>query len=295
MFTFNEATQKDCELYGDEARLMPCSNPLTKTYVMYTTGNFGPPRLPEGYDHAILRDEGNALPSQLFDRKSLPECAALCDEWFGCLSFRADDATGSCRLFQSEQYAATDESTLTSAGIIGTLYTYRSESYYVQLPSSFCVPAISFISVAPDTPLEACKTLCDKIPTCLSFEHDQDGKCSLYGSSDFSATCGADQGRSLYVGYGEIFDENRDAFSFKELQNCFDLSQLNNTAANVTSTSCHDECLTRTGCYGVQHNEMTKTCTFLEGDLPAQASCGDSTAFLGIEVDPYRLVSKPQI
>lgn len=78
LFTYDESNHKDCMLYGDEARLAYCSNPSTLTYIMYTTGSFSKAG---NLDYAILNEEDTLLSAKIFDRKSLPECAALCDEW----------------------------------------------------------------------------------------------------------------------------------------------------------------------------------------------------------------------
>jgi len=78
LFTFDESNQKDCTLWGDEARLEPCSlNPSTLTYAMFTMGSFS---TAGNLQYAKLKDE-TSLSVKIFDRKSIAECAALCDEW----------------------------------------------------------------------------------------------------------------------------------------------------------------------------------------------------------------------
>jgi len=181
LFTYNVKSKSDCSLYTQDSRLSSdCGIRSTKTFILFTRGQFTRPA--SGAEDVYLVDETNF---KEFNLKSVVECAALCDEAFPCRSFRIDEATGNCKVFESEQYAVGNSNTSKP----GDLYVYYSDFYFVQLPESFCVSSSTFISVVKNAPLEACKTMCDKLEACRSFEHDQDGNCQLYRSSDFSVQC----------------------------------------------------------------------------------------------------------
>ncbi len=144
----------------------------------------------------------------------------------------------------------------------------------------------------PDAPLEACKTMCELVPTCVSFEHDQDGECNLYSSNDFSATCTAEQDKALYISYKEWMDSDASDYDFKQLQNCFNDTQLIQDT-NVTLEVCQSNCLdgnTTSTCYGIQYESSTYTCWYLNGTLPSLEDCSTDTtaAYLVVETDPYQ-------
>ena len=192
LFTYNEVTFSDCKLYGDGVTLKnACSGVTESTFVMYTRGRF------TAKEDVCLYQEINQTSIVLY-RKSIVECAALCDAWFNCRSFRIDQDTGECRLYEIEQFS---EDFCADSHPSGKLYIYYSDFYFVRLTDNFCVPSNSIIGdILDGTPLEACKTLCEKSVLCVSFEHNQEGACALYSSSDFSIPCTQNNDRTLYIG-----------------------------------------------------------------------------------------------
>lgn len=116
LFTYNVEAQSNCLLYDDTVVLTEfCDGVDESTFVMYTKGRFT--RRPG----ACIENEDTAE-HYTFSLKSTPECAALCDEWFGCRSFRVDELTGLCSLYRSEQYSNT--SCPVSGPPDGDLYIY---------------------------------------------------------------------------------------------------------------------------------------------------------------------------
>jgi hypothetical protein len=201
MFSYDVQKQHDCILYDASTTLTSsCSRAegtLVETFVMYTRGQF------TRREGACLTDEKTIESPDdrlLFDGKSVVECAALCDEWFECRSFRVD-GSGTCNLFKSEEYSNTACPLLDAPA--GELYGYYSDFFYVELSENFCVSASSSIFIN-GAPLEACKTLCDKIVTCVAFEHNKQGDCILLDSSDFSVSCQPNLDKKLYIGYKDV-------------------------------------------------------------------------------------------
>ena len=73
-------------------------------------------------------------------------CAALCEAWFQCRSFRFYETDGRCQVFDSEQYT----NVTCPVDPIGDLYTYFSERYFVGLPTTICVAANSKLAEIND-------------------------------------------------------------------------------------------------------------------------------------------------
>ena len=193
LFTYNEVTSSDCKLYGDGVNLKDaCSGNFATTFVMYTRGRFT-----ESED-ACLKDEARTNETILLPtRKNIVECAALCDSWFNCRSFRIDQDMGECRLYEQEQYS---KDHCTGSEPSGDLYVYFSDFFFVRLTDAFCVASNSIIGeILEDVPLEACKTICGKNVLCVALKHNQNGDCAIYSSSDFSLPCNKNNERTLYI------------------------------------------------------------------------------------------------
>lgn len=294
LFTYNKNLQV-CVLYNDDAALTSCSPTVTETYTMFTRSKFV--KKPD----ACLKDEieegtvnDNLEPSSfMFPLKSPYECAALCDKWFNCRSFRSDEISGSCRLFRSEQYSIASCSSLQSAPV-GELYVYYSDFRFTRLDNNFCVGGSAITSI-DDLPIEACKSICDKSIDCLSFQHTQIGLCVLYSSADFSGKCADDDERDLYITYKDIVDP-KSRFLFNKLNSCFDLDG-DDDAVELSEAACKEMCESLDKCFGIQvKNEITSImkCTILDGgSLPKAAICDVETqAFLRTKVNPYKKLEK---
>ena len=211
LFTYNKH-ENLCVLYEIDSPLMSSGcDGVTKTFTMFTRSKFV-----ENPD-ACLKDEADLDSSFMFELKSPYECAALCDKWFNCRSFRSDEMSGSCELFESEQHSIDS----CSAPTLGKLYVYYSDYRFTRLDYNFCVGGSPLTSI-DDLPIEACKSICDKAIDCLSFEHTQVGRCVLYASADFSG-CTPDDERDLYITYKNVVDP-KSRFLFNELESCFDLN-----------------------------------------------------------------------
>ena len=187
---------KDCKLYeGDVTLVGSCTDENARVFVMYTPGRFTDPR-GDSPEKVCLKDEENLVPV-IRPQKLIIECAALCDSWFPCRSFRIDQDNGECRLYTEEQHSkdfCPDEAPS------GDLFVYYSEFYFVRLTENFCVPSISRIGpILEGIALEACKVICEKNSLCVALEHNQNGDCALYSSSDFSLPCNDDAQRTLYI------------------------------------------------------------------------------------------------
>lgn len=276
LFTYNQNTESDCILYTNETSLKDsCSGIIETTFVMYTSGKFT--ELPG----ACLRDESDSL---LLTRKTIVECAALCNKWFNCRSFRIDQDAGECRLFEEEMYSL---DLCTGDESLGDLYGYYSDSYYVSLSDRFCVASNSIIGeVLENVPLEACKILCDASALCVSLEHNQEGDCALYSSSDFSIPCVPTEDRTLYISYKDVVELGRNKYEYKPMQGCFDLTSSNDWKNVSSEEDCQDFC---TGdCFGYQYNGSQ--CNVLQGELQSiKEECGVNETFsFRVERFPYQ-------
>jgi len=285
VFTYKEHDNV-CVLYETDTPLTSCASDMgTKTYTMFTRSKY------VWEQDACLKDEEDLLDAStsfLFVLKSPYECAALCDKWFNCRSFRSDEMSGSCQLFESEQYSI-DSCTTNVQSPTGKLYVYYSDYRFTRLDNNFCVGGSS-ITAIDKLPIEACKSICDKTINCLSFQHTQVGLCVLYASADFSGGCTADEERDLYITYKDIVNP-KSRFLFNELDSCFDLDDED--TEELSEAECKEQCELSDDCFGVQvKNETTGIikCTILDdGILPGAALCDDkSKAFLKTKVNPYK-------
>ena len=280
LFTYNKH-ENLCVLYEIDSPLMSSGcDGVTKTFTMFTRSKF------VENPAACLKDEA-VLDYFVFELKSPYECAALCDKWFNCRSFRSDEMSGSCRLFESEQNSIDS----CSAPTLGKLYVYYSDYRFTRLDYNFCVGGSPITSI-DDLPIEACKSICDKAIDCLSFEHTQVGRCVLYASADFSG-CTPDDERDLYITYKNVVDP-KSRFLFNELESCFDLND--DDAEELSEAECKGLCELSEDCFGVQvKNETTGIikCTLLDdGILPSATPCDESKAFLKTKVNPYKKLNE---
>ncbi|EJK47670.1 hypothetical protein THAOC_33593, partial [Thalassiosira oceanica] len=192
VFTYDKDQSRDCVLYGGSVKLKDsCSEVSISVYIMYTAGSFT-----ERKD-ACLKKEAQDVNRQVLEHKTIVECAAFCDAWLNCRSFRSDLDSGKCILYEQERFGTDlcegNEPT-------GDLFIYYSEFFFVRLTEKFCVARNSIIGdTLSGVPLEACKTICDKNVLCLALEHNEKGDCALYSSSDFSIPCIDTNKRVLYI------------------------------------------------------------------------------------------------
>ena len=281
IFSYSNTAQT-CILYSDKQALTKnvCDSDFT-TYVMFTRGKFAP--MPD----SCLKDEENLQERIKFTRKNPLECMALCDKWFNCRSFRSDEMTGDCTLYEREQFSSKD----CPGSLSGLLFVYNSDYYFTRLDQNFCVGtnALTFIE---DTPIEGCKSICEKYNGCISFEHTQNGLCVLYSSADFS-NCAIENGKDLYISYREVVAPDSRYF-FNELSSCFDTSN-NITALQdaADENRCKQDCEEDDDCLGIQI--QSDKCYFIgvknfEGEFLDSNSC--DTAFLKTKLNPYKKTDK---
>eukprot|EP00557_Chaetoceros_sp_GSL56_P003094 CAMPEP_0176494246 /NCGR_PEP_ID=MMETSP0200_2-20121128/9982_1 /TAXON_ID=947934 /ORGANISM="Chaetoceros sp., Strain GSL56" /LENGTH=4859 /DNA_ID=CAMNT_0017891967 /DNA_START=343 /DNA_END=14922 /DNA_ORIENTATION=+ len=279
MFSYNRIATT-CILYGVGSTLTTndCDEDLS-TFVMFTRGKFAPK------SKACLKDE-ESLDSIQFNHKNPLECMALCDKWFNCRSFRSDEISGKCTLYESEQYMSSGCSDTMS----GLLFVYASEQYFTRLDENFCVGTESITSI-DDTPIEACKTICNYHDLCLSFEHTKSGLCVLYGSADFTV-CEQEIGKDLYISYKDVVDpETR--FFFNELSSCF-LVTGGSPIMGVSGTAdCKEYCENDDFCAGVQLTGSD--CYSISVEKFSDSSILDSDqcdeAFLKTKLNPYKKIN----
>jgi hypothetical protein len=284
LFTYNK-NENLCVLYEIDSPLTSSGcDGVTKTFTMFTRSKF------VEKENACLKDETDLDSFFMFELKSPYECAALCDKWFNCRSFRSDEMSGSCQLFESEQHSIDS----CSAPTLGKLYVYYSDYRFTRLDYNFCVGGSPLTSI-DDLPIEACKSICDKSIDCLSFLHTQVGLCVLYASADFSGQCTADDERDLYITYKNVVDP-KSRFLFNELESCFDLMDDDADAEELSEADCKGLCELSEDCFGVQvKNETTGIikCTLLDdGTLPSATPCDESKAFLKTKVNPYKKLNE---
>ncbi|KAL7535431.1 hypothetical protein ACHAXR_011907, partial [Thalassiosira sp. AJA248-18] len=274
LFTYNEGTSSDCKLYGNDVKLKDaCLGIQTTTYILYTRGQFTEKK------HACLKDEAYNF---LLTHKNVVECAALCDAWFNCRSFRIDQETGECRLHEQEQYI---KDLCTGSEPLGDLYVYYSDFFFVRLSEHFCVASNSIIGdVLEDIPLEACKTICDKHELCVALEHNQNSECALYSSSDFSIPCSQNSDRVLYIGYKDVV-ESKNKYEYKPMQDCFGLADSEWVTVS-SEVECQDLCTEN--CLGYQYSHP-RCHTLFTGALPPISECDtDETFSFRVERYPYQ-------
>ena len=286
LFTFkkeeNNDNENECIMYDVEATLTSSNCDATvDTYTMFTRGKFAEA------SNSCLKDEME-IDTTPFVLKSPYECAALCDKWFNCRSFRSDEMTGSCKLYESEQHSVDSCPEAGSLSIPGTLYIYSSDYFFTRLDKNFCVGESAITSIV-DMPIEACKSMCDKSIDCLSFQHTQAGLCVLYASADFSGQCTATDDRDLYIKFKNVVNpESR--FLFNELESCFDLNDEN--AVEINEEECINNCELSEDCFGIQMKNNTlgpDSCILLDGgSLPDAVECSNSRAFLKTKLNPYK-------
>jgi hypothetical protein len=148
--------------------------------------------------------------------------------------------------------------------------------------------------IIKDAPLEACKAMCDKFVSCVSFEHNEDGDCALYPVDDFSLPCQPSTDRILYISTKDAIDPKRPRFLYQGLQNCF-VEEPDSGAFIETQEVCEDLCSDEEECFGYQFSlpdEMNTTnCFVLAGSFPESTTCpgGNVTvAFLRSASNPYQ-------
>ena len=268
-----------CVLYGIDTQLTSDCTDKAITYVMFSRSRFAEK------ENACLKNEESTY---RFSLKKPYECAALCDKWFNCRSFRIDEMSGICQLFESEQYS---EDYCKGSSLSGKLYVYNSDYRFTRLDRYFCVTGVPIISKIESAPIEACKSMCDKLSGCLSFQHTQDGSCFLYDSADFSGKCSEDEERDLYITYRDVV-EPKSRFLFNELDTCFK-QENNQEISTKNEQNCKEECELLEDCFGIQTNNIT--CTILDVNTrPIKANCTseETKAFLKTKVNPYKKLDK---
>jgi len=289
LFTYDRQSSL-CELYDDKAKLTfsDCED-TTDTFTMFTRSKFVEQK------GACLENE-DKLESRtdriVFEEKTPFECAALCDKWFNCRSFRSFELSRLCQLFRSERFSV---DSCPHNSVEGKLHVYYSDYRFTRLDNNFCVSEGAITSIE-NLPIEACKSICDKSLDCVSFQHTEVGLCVLSTSADFSEECTADDDRDLYISYKDVVDP-QSRFLFNKLDSCFDLSNLDNpTTKDLDEDQCKEECEQSDDCFGIEvKKELTSTkCTILDnGKLPSDFSCGDTNhAFLKTKLNPYKKLEK---
>ena len=276
IFSYSNFAQT-CILYSDKNTLTTnnCDSSFT-TYVMFTKGQFAPVL------DSCLKDE-ESLESRIeFTQKNPLECMALCDKWFNCRSFRSDEMTGDCTLYEQEQFSSKD----CPGSLSGRLFVYDSDYYFTRLDQDFCVGTRALTTI-DDTPIEACKSICEKYNGCISFEHTQNGLCVLYSSADFSK-CAEENGKDLYISYREVVDPDS-RYLFNELNSCFDTSETTAMQDAADEDGCKKDCEEDDECLGIQiqsdkcYSIIAKS---FESDFLDSNSC--DTAFLKTKMNPYK-------
>ncbi|EJK72785.1 hypothetical protein THAOC_05646, partial [Thalassiosira oceanica] len=263
VFTYHEG--QPCVLYNEKFELKDsCAGVSTSVYIMYTPGSF------TLREDACLKEEAQDDKKEVLEHKNVVECAAFCEAWWNCRSFRSDSNSLECILYEQERFG-TD--LCEGDKPAGDLYVYYSESFFVRLTESFCVASNTIIgSLLSDMPLEACKTICDKNPLCLALEHDENGNCALYKSSDFSIPCISSEKRVLYINYRDVIELGRNKFTYKQKQ---------------------DLCDGEPQCLGYQYNytgDGHNQCFIVTADLPEDMkSCSENESFsFRVERYPYQ-------
>lgn len=278
-------TQGTCSLFGTDSPLTHfCDNANTneELFVMFNRAKFT-----EAPDACLINED---IDYYTFEGKSIYECAALCDKWFNCRSFRFDEFSGRCRLFENEQFSKENCNDNNSVGD-GKLFLYFSDYFYARLDSAFCIGSIAF-AVIENAPIEACKSACDKHVDCLSFEHNQAGTCAMYSSTDFSGNCTVNNSRDLYISYKDIIEPSS-RYLFSELDTCFAVGTSVTSIAAPTIDECKESCSEDDNCFGIQYTSSTNEC-FILGDSSLETSqCPTETkAQLKTEVNPYKTFDK---
>lgn len=276
-----DTTISTCILFGRSNNLSTINCKQDKdvsTFIMFTRAKFSP--IPD----ACLKEE-ISLPSIKFERKNPLECMALCDKWFNCRSFRSDELSGDCTLYESEQYRTKE----CPRSLSGLLFLYTSDQYFTRLDEDFCVGTEPITSI-DSTPIEACKTICNYHIDCLSFEHTQSGTCILYSSADFTA-CEKQYGKDLYISYRDVVDPTS-RFFFNELSSCFDVSNDTPIEDINDEEMCKEYCENYDDCSGIQINQ--NSCftigveKFIETDILPFNQC--EKAFLKTKLNPYKKI-----
>lgn len=286
VFTYDKENYS-CKLYDEHVALTFSDCDLDiDTYTMFTRSKF------VEKPHACLKNE-DELHSFQFELKTPYECAALCDKWFNCRSFRSHDSRGLCQLFGSEQFSIDScNKSSTQVSVEGKLYVYYSDYRFTRLGNNFCVGS-NALAVIDDLPIEACKSICDKSLDCLSFQHTQVGLCALYASADFSGKCSVDDNRDLYISYKDVVDPEY-RFVFNDLDSCFDTTDI--VPYRENEDGCKELCRSSENCFGLQvkNNILTNEfeCALLDqGRLLPSVHCdSQSKAFLKTKLNPYKLL-----
>lgn len=280
VFSYNYNTTT-CKLFGELSSLETCVNEpdSTETFIMFTRGKFT--QIESG---SCLQNE-NDLRFIQFSNKNPLECMALCDKWFNCRSFRSEEQTGSCKLYESEQYTQECEV------LPGNLFIYYSDQFFSRLDENFYVGTNPITSI-DDTPIEVCKTICNLVESCLSFEHTQNGNCVLYSSADFKSRDNSDQGKDLYISFKSVVaPESR--YLFRELSSCFNVTNDDLIANIDDEMSCKAHCENYEDCLGIQISDNRTGCykvgevQFMSQILQAGECEGQST-FLKTKINPYK-------
>jgi len=271
IFQYNVHDRKDCLLFSQKTKLSDSCLLQNKfnTYVMYRRGQF------TLNENGCILSEVDITKKITFNEKTVAECAALCDKWFSCRSFRASNQKGSCVLYETEE--KTNSSCPDLKTTYGELYTYFSDFYYVELNEFFCVSASAEISFIHNVPLEACKAICDKHELCVAFEYNRNGDCLLLSSSDFSVNCQPDIGRTLYISYKNVMEE-RSEFVYHNVSGCFETIHLFNISNVSDVSSCQFACSKRgEKCLGYEFDARIDFCYLvLESSLLKQVDCSSS-------------------
>ncbi|GFH44128.1 hypothetical protein CTEN210_00602 [Chaetoceros tenuissimus] len=279
MFSYSSNTTT-CILYDSMSSLTSnCFDDDVSTFVMFTRGKFAP------QINACLKDE-ESLDSISFHLKNPLECMALCDKWFNCRSFRSNEISGECTLYESEQYSTAG----CPDSLEGLLFLYASDHYFTRLDENFCVGTEPITSI-DDTPIEACKTICSRHGNCLSFEHTQSGACFLYSSADFT-NCTKQEGKDLYISYEDTVDpESR--FVFNQLNSCFSINfTVESPVEGVNDElSCKEYCENDESCAGIQIMDLD-SCYSISFEKFTDTAILDADecdkAFLKTKLNPYK-------
>lgn len=193
MFTFDEDKQKSCIIYDSSTGLSnQCKESSIETYLLYDT------EFVEMEDACLDVEEKKEMStnSTLKD-VSLIECAAVCDHWTKCNSFRYDDETGSCALMQSVTYIdKCDKNTI----VLGNLYLPKwAVSHEMVLGSERkCAKSATDGVFVEGIARDACIRQCNLID-CTFMEFTPSGDCIMLINSQNCTQAGSGNNGSIFM------------------------------------------------------------------------------------------------
>ena len=187
-----DPAQKTCALMKDDFDVAQCESSTAVLGISYNRASFT-----QLEDKCLTDTTSTNLIITYFDIRDYPECSALCESTFECKAFKVVDS--SCQLFQSPAVSSCVGSDLAIA-----TFVLFSDKLYTFLGVEYCIASDTVIVELKHIELEACKQLCDVIGKCISFEHNVNGECVLYRSSDFFS-CSHSQ-RDLYISSARLYN-----------------------------------------------------------------------------------------